>query len=339
MTQPPATMPDVSVILAVRNGGSDLPKAMETIFAQTFVNFELVLIDNGSTDGTAAYLKTIRDPRLRVFDHAEPGLAGALNYGIAKARGRYIARQDHDDWALPTRIERQVEFLNAHPDHALVGTRAEIWVGNVPDRRYHDHPTDDATLRFELLLNNPFVHSSVMIRKSALDEVGLYTTDRSRQPPEDYELWSRLARRFRVANLPERLTIYREMPNSISRAGDNPFLQKLVLISSENLACATGAGKPQQVHIDIAALTYGSEAQVSPAPDLAAMCAVIREAGRAIGGSQPPGDLVRRIAAAQARLKHRLRLRQPSYRGAVIAGRAVRKSLAAFRRAMSMGGS
>ena len=123
MTQPPATMPDVSVILAVRNGGSDLPKAMETIFAQTFVNFELVVIDNGSTDGTAAYLKTIKDPRLRVFDHAEPGLAGALNYGIAKARGRYIARQDHDDWALPTRIERQVEFLNAHPDHALVGTR------------------------------------------------------------------------------------------------------------------------------------------------------------------------------------------------------------------------
>ena len=339
MTQPPAGMPEVSVILAVRNGRSELPKAIGTIFAQTFVNFELIVVDNGSTDGTSAFLTTIEDPRLRIFDHAEPGLAGALNYGIARARGRYVARQDHDDWARPTRIERQVQFLDAHPDHALLGTRAEIWVGDIPDHRYHDHPTDDVTLRFELLFNNPFVHSSVMMRKSALDEVGFYTTDRARQPPEDYELWSRLARRFRVANLPERLTIYREVPNSISRVGDNPFLQKLVLISSENLAFATGADRPGQVHIDIAALTYGAEAHISRAPDFAGMCAVIREAARRISGDQPSEDLLGRIDSAEARLKHRLRLRQPAYRGAVIAGRAVRKSLAAFRRAMTKGGS
>jgi cellulose synthase/poly-beta-1,6-N-acetylglucosamine synthase-like glycosyltransferase len=327
MMHPAAVAPDVSVILAVRNGGSDLPKAIATIFAQTFVNFELIVVDNGSTDGTSAFLKTIEDPRLRVFDHAEPGLAGALNYGIAKARGRYIARQDHDDWALPTRIERQVQFLEAHPDHALVGTRAEIWVGDVPAHRYHDHPTDDETLRFELLFNNPFVHSSVMIRKSALDAVGLYTTDPARQPPEDYELWSRLARRFRVANLPERLTIYREVPSSISRAGDAPFLQKLVLISSENLAHATGVDKPEQIHVDIAGFTHGSEAHISRAPDFMAMCAVIRRAGRGIAGGQPSEDLLRRIVSAEARLKHWLRLRQPAYRGAVTASRAIRSSL------------
>ena len=339
MTHSSAATPDVSVILAVRNGGSDLPKAIASIFAQTFANFELIVVDNGSTDGTAAFLKTIEDPRLRVLAHAEPGLAGSLNYGVASARGRYIARQDHDDWALPTRIERQVQFLNAHPGHALVGTRAEIWVGDTPDRRYHDHPADDVALRFELLFNNPFVHSSVMLRRSALDDVGLYTTDRARQPPEDYELWSRLARRFRVANLPERLTIYREVPNSISRVGDDPFLQKLVLISSENLAHATGFAQPQPIHIEIAALIHGSEAQVSPTPDLAAMGAVIREAGRAIAGGEPSEDLSRRMVAAEARLKHRVRLRQRGYRGAVIAGRAVRKSLAAFRRALTASGS
>jgi glycosyltransferase involved in cell wall biosynthesis len=319
--------PDVSVILAVRNGGSDLPKAIGTIFAQSFVNFELIAVDNGSTDGTSAFLKSIGDPRLRVFYHAEPGLAGALNFGIARARGRYIARQDHDDWALPTRMERQVRFFETHRDHALVGTCAEIWVGDAPTQRYHDHPTEDVALRFELLFNNPFVHSSVMIRKSALDEVGLYTTDPARQPPEDYELWSRLARRFRVANLPERLTIYREVPNSASRVGDNPFLQKLTLISSENLALATGAGKPEQIHIDIAALTHGSDAHVSPSPDLAAMGTVVREAGRAIAGSEPSEDLRRRMALVESRLRHRLMLRQPAYKPVAIVGRAIRKGL------------
>jgi hypothetical protein len=326
--------PDVSVILAVRNGGNDLSKAIETVLAQTFTNFELIVVDNGSTDGTSAFLKAVEDPRLRVFFREEPGLAGALNCGIANARGRYIARQDHDDWALPTRVERQVRFLDSHADHALVGTRAEIWVGDIPSHRYHDHPTDDAVLRFELLFNNPFVHSSVMIRKSALDEVGPYTTDPARQPPEDYDLWSRLARRFRVANLPERLTIYREVPNSISRAGDNPFLQKLVLISSENLALATGAGKPEQVHIDIAALTHGAEAYVSPAPDVRAMCTVIRAAGCAIGEGRPSEDLLLRIAAAERRLKHGLRLRRSGYRRAAIAGRAVRNGLRWLRAAV-----
>ena len=319
--------PDVSVILAVRNGGSDLPKAIGTIFEQTFVNLELVVVNNGSIDGTSAFLKTIEDPRLRVFDHAEPGLAGALNHEIARARGRYIARQDHDDWALPTRIERQVQYLDSHPDRALVGTRAEIWVGDVPAHRYHDHPTDDVALRFELLFNNPFVHSSVMLRKAALEAVGCYTTNPIRQPPEDYELWSRLARRFRVANLPEQLAIYREVPNSISRVGNSPFMQKLVMISSENLAHATGVAEPEQTHIDIAALTHSSEAQVSPKPDFRAMCAIIREAGRGIGGSQPSEDLLRRIAAAEGRLKQRLRLRQPGYKSPIIAGRAIRKGL------------
>ena len=208
--------PLVSVVLAVRNGGNDLPKAVETVLAQTFANFELIVVDNGSTDGTSAFLKSIGDPRLRVVYRTEPGLAGSLNEGIANARGRYIARQDHDDWALPTRIAQQVAFLDANPHHALVGTRAEIWVGDSPTGRFHDHPTEDEELRFALLSNNYMVHSSVMMRKTALDEVGGYTTDPSRQPPEDYELWSRIARRFRIANLPERLTMQRFVSNSCS---------------------------------------------------------------------------------------------------------------------------
>src|ERR1700733_10143379 len=239
--------PTVSVVLSVRNGGSDLPQALDTILKQSFADFELIAINNGSTDGTRECLDQIVDPRVRVYHQEDMGLAAALNRGISLARGRYIARQDHDDLADPSRIAKQVAFLDAHPDHALVGTRAQIWVGDAPSGRFHDHPTENDILRFDLLLNNPFVHSSPMMRKTALDRVGGYTSDPARQPPEDYELWSRIARHYRVGNLGERLTVYREVPSSMSRAGGRPFLEKLVTISSENLAYRSGASAPQQV--------------------------------------------------------------------------------------------
>jgi hypothetical protein len=322
--------PDVSVVLSVRNGGSDLPKAIDSILAQTFTNFELIAINNGSTDRTGAYLDSISDSRLRVCHQADAGLAAALNRGISLAKGRYIARQDHDDLADPSRIAKQVAFLDTHPDHALIGTRAAIWIGDRPSGRFHDHPADDQILRFDLLFNNPFVHSSAMIRKSALDHVGVYTTDPSRQPPEDYELWSRIARHYRVANLAERLTVYREVPSSMSRAGVQPFLQKLVTISSENLAHATGATAPRQIHIDIAALVHGAEISVSRKLDVKQVSAVIVEAGYGVAGGQPGPDLLQRIAQAEANIRHRLRLSQPAYGLVWRTARAVRGRLRRF---------
>lgn len=320
--------PTVSVVLSVKNGGRDLPQALGTILNQSFTDFELIAINNGSTDSTRSYLDSIVDPRVRVFHQADAGLASALNRGISLSRGCYIARQDHDDLADPSRIAKQVEFLDAHPDHGLVGTRAEIWIGDTPSGRSHDHPTEDRLLRFDLLLNNPFVHSSVMIRKSALDRVGSYTTDPARQPPEDYELWSRISRHYRVANLAERLTVYREVPSSMSRVSAQPFLEKLVTISSENLAHATGTGAPQQIHVDVAALFHGAAARVSPKPDPEALCAVLAEAGRRIGDGQVVPELAQRVANAQVQIRHRVVLnRRPALGLAWRAARAVRGQL------------
>jgi Glycosyl transferase family 2 len=303
------TSPLVSVILPVRDGGADLPTAVDTILKQTFADFELIAIDDGSSDGTAAVLDGLRDPRVRVIHQDNMGLAATLNRGIALSRGQYIARQDHDDWAMPTRLEKQVAFMEANPDCALVGTRAEIWVGNRKAKRVHDHPTDNAELQFELLFDNPFLHSSTMLRKTSLDAVGGYSTDRSRQPPEDYELWSRLARRYKVANLPERLTIYREMPRSLSRVGSNPFQEKLVLISSENLAHAAGDGVPDQRHRDVAALIHNAYQMISGKPDIDGMCRVIAQAGARIHAGVPGSDVSERVAAriGSLLLKYRLR--------------------------------
>jgi len=322
-----SSSPTVSVVLSVRNGGSDLPKALDTILKQSFFDFELIAINNGSTDDTREFLDQIDDPRMRVFHQEDRGLATALNRGISLAKGRYIARQDHDDLADPSRIAKQVAFLDAHPEHGLVGTRAEIWVGDTPSGRFHDHPTENEILQFDLLFDNPFVHSSMMMRKSALDQVGGYTTDPARQPPEDYELWSRIARHYRVANLGERLTVYREVPSSMSRAGAQPFLERLVTISSENLAHACGAMVPEQVHVDIAALIHDADVRVSHKPDAEAMYAVIAEAGRKISGGRLRPELAQRIQNAQVRVRHRLILRQPGLGLARRAARAVRGRL------------
>jgi cellulose synthase/poly-beta-1,6-N-acetylglucosamine synthase-like glycosyltransferase len=311
-------------VLSVRNGGNDLPQALGTILNQSFADFELIAINNGSTDGTAAYLDSIGDPRVRVFHQADAGLAAALNRGISLARGRYIARQDHDDLADPSRIAKQVAFLEARPEYGMVGTRAEIWIGDTPSGRFHDHPTENEILQFDLLLNNPFVHSSVMMRRSVLDRVGGYTTDPARQPPEDYELWSRIARHYRVANLAERLTVYREVPASMSRTGSRPFLEKLVTIASENLAHASGAAEPQQIHIDIAALVHEGVERLSPQPDGERMCAVLAEAGYRIGGGRLSPELAQRVADAQRQIGRRLMLRRPALGWMLRTARAVR---------------
>ncbi len=333
------TSPQVSVVLAVYNGAADLPLAVESILTQTFADFELIVVDDGSSDRTAAVLDGIGDPRVRAIHQDNAGIAPALNRGIALARGRYVARQDHDDWAMPTRLEKQVAFLEAHPDCAMVGTRAEIWVGGQKTSRVHDHPTDNAALQFELLFDSPFVHSSVLLRKSALDVVGHYTTDPARQPPEDYELWSRIARRYKVANLPERLTIYREVPNSMSRARPPRFIDNIVAISAENLAAAVGADEPSRDHRDIAALSRHGFAKVSANPDIASMCRTIREAGKRIRASAPDSDLPRRVKQRIEDLRHAFDLycencnppRRPGLtRNVVLARRRLKRKLASL---------
>src|SRR5688572_15659262 len=243
-----ADAPAVSVVLPVYNCPRYVGDAIESVLSQTFSDLELIVIDDGSTDETPSVLGRFAGmARVTLLAHANRGLAGTLNRGIELARGRYIARQDQDDFCHPKRLERQVAYLDDQPHCALVGTWAEIWSENQPTGRQHRHPSDTASLKYQLLLNNPFVHSSVMIRKAALDRVGMYCTDRMRQPPEDFELWSRIARENEVANIPEVLQVYRELPGSMSRDGAAPFLKRLVTISAENIAWAAGV-LPSDAH-------------------------------------------------------------------------------------------
>lgn len=240
-------MVHVSVVLPVYNGEKYLREAITSILDQTFSDFELIIINDGSKDRSSDRIGEFKDPRIVYVEQENAGLASTLNRGIAMARGKYIARQDQDDISLPERLAKQVAFLEAHPHCGLVGTWAEIFSETESGVRYHRHPTDFFDLRLHLHFRNPFVHSSVMMRKDVVVPVGCYATAKDRQPPEDYELWSRIARVSHVANIGDVLLRYREVTSSMSRVSADPFGPMVYKIACENVA-STLLGSPLAQH-------------------------------------------------------------------------------------------
>jgi len=296
----------VSIVLPVYNGSQYIEEAIDSILAQLYTNFELIVCNDGSKDNSASIIQSYSDSRIRFFQQENQGLAATLNNCISVSKGKYIARQDQDDISRPDRLAQQVEFLENNKEYGMVGTWAEIWEQRISTARFHKHPSDNLKLKFDLLFNNPFVHSSVMIRKSALDEVGGYSTDRDRQPPEDYELWSRIARKFKVANIPEMLHIYREIPQSMSRTGNNPFLRNLLKINVENLKCYTKNQYPEQAYYDVAVLNHGVYDLYSRKSTLHQMVSIIQQAAQTLTLEADDDDcsIQDRIDSSIARLKY-----------------------------------
>ncbi len=218
----PARSPRVSVVLPVYNGGEHLHASIESVLHQTMTELELVVVDDGSTDNTLEIATSFADPRISVIAlESNVGLAEALNRGIDQAKAGLIARQDSDDVSLPDRLSRQLELFTREDSMVLAGTWASITRslpgGNQQVVGQHRHPTTDAELRFRLLWNNPFVHSSVVFRRDAFEAAGGYGTDPATSWPEDYDLWSRLMDFGTLANLPEVLVEYRQSPEGISQ--------------------------------------------------------------------------------------------------------------------------
>lgn len=277
--------PQVSVLLPVYNGAPWLAEAIQCVLEQSFVDFELIIIDDGSKDDSWNVISGFKDARIRAKRQANVGLAATLNEGLRMARAPYVARQDQDDWMHPNRLERQVAYLEAHQQCAAVGTWAEIRVDNNPSSRMHRHPLSSEAIQLMLLFDNPFVHSSMLLRRDAVVSVGSYCEDRSRQPPEDYELWSRLAAKFPLANIGTALTAYREVAGSMSRAGLSPFKNRLVVISTENLRRVLEGRYSAEECQMLAALFHGLTSP-SGLPRRRALV-MLKEAASLIGGSEP----------------------------------------------------
>ena len=209
--------PLVSVIMATRNRAGFLKESVGSIVAQTYAFFEFLIVDDASSDGTPDVLGeyAARDPRVRVLrNDSNVGPAKSRNKALREAQGRYVAILDDTDIALPERLRLQVDFLENNPSYALVGS----WV--LEESRGSSYlrklPIDSVAIKRALIFRNPFVHSTVMMRKEVLDKVGLY--DERWKYAHDYELYFRIASSYNIANLPLVLSRNREAADSITAA-------------------------------------------------------------------------------------------------------------------------
>jgi hypothetical protein len=208
--------PRVSVVMAVRNGVPYLEQAVDSILAQTFTDFEFVIINDGSTDSTPEILERYQaaDHRVRLYHQANMGLTASLNRGCARARGEYLARMDADDIAFPDRLARQVELLDQQPQVALVGSAVVRIDEGGREIKRNVCPTSHAEIVRALAEYNCFTHSTVMLRKDMLAAVGGYRE--AYRQAQDYDLWLRLAERHELANLADPLLYYRVYAGQVS---------------------------------------------------------------------------------------------------------------------------
>lgn len=210
--------------MAFHNDERFIASAIESVLVQTFRDFELVMVDDASTDRSAAIAASYSDPRIRVIRNStNEGLTRSLNRGLSTIRSEYVARLDANDVAFPTRLARQVAWLDQHPDVAALGVQAiPIDVLGRTLRRVAlldaqwKRPTGGPWMEWYRIFDTPFVHSAVMFRRATVNEVGGY--DERHPLAQDAELWMRLGRSWRLANTSEALVAFRV--DSSSMTGD-----------------------------------------------------------------------------------------------------------------------
>ncbi|HMK21090.1 MAG TPA: glycosyltransferase [Terriglobales bacterium] len=209
--------PKVSVVMPVFNGERFLHEAVGSILDQSFRDFEFIIIDDGSTDATAAILESYlrRDARVKVYRQENRGIVESLNSGYRIARGEYIARMDADDVSAPARLERQVAFLDTHPLVGLVGCGKYDNIDVTGAALYTTYlPEDNESIQSTLVQRWCFLHPSIIFRRALIDIVGLYR--REFEGAEDHDFILRLLEHCQAHNLQERLISYRLNPKGLS---------------------------------------------------------------------------------------------------------------------------
>lgn len=213
-----ATAPALSVIMSVYNGARYLDEAIASILGQDFADFEFLIVNDGSTDGSAALLQkwAATDRRIILIDRENRGLVFSLNEMIALAKAPLLARMDCDDISLPNRFSMQIDYLNAHPEIGILGTNTRditedgcIIIGEI------SYPLTPAEAKTRLQKGPPLCHPSVVMRADLIGKLGGYRA--AFRHAEDYDLWLRASRSTSIANLPEPLLLYRRSEGQISQ--------------------------------------------------------------------------------------------------------------------------
>ena len=225
----------ITVLMPLYNGASYVRQAVESILNQSYRNFEFLIIDDGSTDAGPDIVTAMRDERIVLLRNpSNLGVAATLNRGLEAARGRYIARMDADDISLPDRLERQVRFMDEHPDVGISGSW--VWLfggGKLPFTCRV--PGESREVAAYMLFENPLWHMTVIMRRDALNYYSLrYNPDFSRS--EDYDLWIRAGRFFPLANLERVLVRVRRTEGSATRANWNEVTRQTEVLLGRQLS-------------------------------------------------------------------------------------------------------
>jgi glycosyltransferase involved in cell wall biosynthesis len=196
--------------MGVYNGIKYIRPAVESILAQTYRDFEFIIFDDRCTDGTSEILEEYakKDKRVIIVKNEKNiGLTASLNIGLKMAKGDLIARMDADDIAKPERFAKQIAFLDAHPDVAVLGTWADIIDPDGKVIGEFTYATEPEQIRKNMVERHQIIHPAVMFRKSILEKSGVY--DEYYKSAQDYEFFSRVLMHYKAANLPEKLLQYR----------------------------------------------------------------------------------------------------------------------------------
>lgn len=247
--------PRITVLMAVFNGARYLDAAVQSILCQTWSDFELLIVDDGSTDDTPQRLASYPDERMRVVRTENRGVGAALAHGVTLARGEFVARMDADDIAAPNRLERQLAALEAMPEVGVVDSGVHLM-----DRQGRPLPDDvtdaffsRAERRWRLMWRNAVVHPTVMIRRAVLERTG--HNYRPRVIAEDYDLWLRLVPHTEFHRLPEQLLWYRRHAESVTAQWGRPHFECLAGILADGLERLIDVKVRPELAADLAFLT------------------------------------------------------------------------------------
>lgn len=213
-------MPTVSIILPTYKDPPHLKQSITSVLSQSFSDWELIIIDDGLTNSAKLDLIDFVKDDSRIIILSNPanlGIQKSLNHGLSVAHGKYIARIDDDDiWVDKDKLSKQVWFLDNNIDYVLVGTNATICTNDLVDLGSYSLPKNDIEIRNRILFKNCFIHSTVLISKEALNRIGGYKESKRVRNVEDYDLWLRLGRVGKIANLDSNSTKVIISSNSIT---------------------------------------------------------------------------------------------------------------------------
>lgn len=258
--------PVVSVIMAAYNGAELLPATLATLQNQTLTDFEVIVVDDCSTDATREVLRAWPDPRVRLIAlETNGGAVRARNRAYAEARGRYVAGLDQDDLCRPERFARQVAYLDVNPDTVLLASAAEVLEGDRLIHSPHAAHTTPTLMRWLIRIENPIVWSSVMVRKSAADRLEPFTRPDILYA-EDFDLYHRMATLGTIARMDEPLLAYRRHAAGASQRYVDSMLASARRVLAAVYEPALGAEAEIAAALVVEHLMHGQ-----PVPDRAAL--------------------------------------------------------------------